>query len=255
MDEAHLIWTHTPEEIAQGFAKTEDGFCCCLCGMGFEQGRIYTWEDGMYDALGAVRRHVAERHGNPADFLLEQEPGLTGLTEIQRQLLQLLSRGSSDREIAAALGVAPSTVRNHRFKLREKEKQARVFLALMAALEQKTHRGIGQSDQGTIQEIHASAAMVDDRYSITDRDREKVLKAYFDKDGALLRFPSKEKKKIILLQEIVKNFKRGVSYSEPEVNRLLKRIYAEDHVSLRRALIEYGFMDRSPDGRVYRVKE
>lgn len=43
-------------------------------------------------------------------------------------------------------------------------------------------------------------------------------------------------------------------YSEREVNRILKRIY-EDYANLRRALIEYGFIDRTNDGSSYWVKE
>jgi len=36
---------------------------------------------------------------------------------------------------------------------------------------------------------------------------------------------------------------------------ILKRIYEKDYVYLRRALIEYGFMERPADCSVYRVRE
>lgn len=52
----------------------------------------------------------------------------------------------------------------------------------------------------------------------------------------------------------MENFKQGKIYSEKEVNRILKRIY-EDNATLRRALIEYGFMERSNDCKSYWVKE
>ena len=64
------------------------------------------------------------------------------------------------------MGIAPSTVRNHRFKLREKEKQAKLFLALMESLEQETKSKIEKSSLGVIKEIHPSATMVDERYNI-----------------------------------------------------------------------------------------
>lgn len=67
-------------------------------------------------------------------------------------------------------------------------------------------------------------------------------------------FPSKEKKKIIVLRLIVTNFKVGIMYSEPEINKVLKRIY-EDYVTIRRAMIEYGFLERSDDCKKYWVKE
>ena len=54
---------------------------------------------------------------------------------------------------------------------------------------------------------------------------------------------SKEKKKIIVLAEVVKNFKLGKnSFRKKEINRVLKRIY-DDYVTIRRALIEYGFIE------------
>ncbi len=126
---------------------------------------------------------------------------------------------------------------------------------MMKSLEKKTQSAVGKSDQGMMEEVHASATMLDDRYSITPQERERTIAAYMDENGALLQFPAREKKKIIVLREIVKNFKADREYSEKEVNRILERIYARDYPTVRRYLIEYGFMDRSKDGSVYRVKE
>ena len=94
--------------------------------------------------------------------------------------------------------------------------------------------------------------MVDDRYGITAAEREKTVKTYFDETGALRQIPVKEKKKIIVLREIMKNFRAEKAYSEKEINRVLGRIHA-DYATLRRALVEYGFMDRTPDGSIYRA--
>lgn len=52
----------------------------------------------------------------------------------------------------------------------------------------------------------------------------------------------------------MKNFNRGKKYSEKEVNRILERIH-EDYVTIRRALIEYGFIDRSINCSEYWIKE
>lgn len=249
------IWNYPPDVRKKGYREEEEGYFCIICGAYFEKGRIYSLESGMYDAYGAVRRHAAAIHGNMADYILEQETGLTGISEIQRQILKMMSQGKSDKEIGEAAGIAASTVRNHRFKLREREKQAKMFLTLMECLEEKISAGIGDSDAGALMEVHSSATMIDDRYGITEQEREKTIKTYMDEYGAIRQFPAREKKKIILLREIVKNFKKNAEYSETEVNRILERIYQEDYPSLRRALIEYGFMDRSRDCKVYRVKE
>lgn len=248
------IWNYTVKELAEGCAETETEFVCPLCGTAYEKGRIYDMEGTLYDAGGARRRHMRVLHGSTADFLLAQSGSLTGLSQVQTELLLLISAGKTDREISAAMGIAPSTVRNHRFKLREKEKQARLFLALMQSLQEKSRGLIAGSDAGELAEVHAGASMVDERYCITEQEQAKVIKTYMDENGAIRQFPSKEKKKIILMKEVMKNFKRDVKYSEAEVNRILKRIYEEDYPTLRRALIEYGFMDRSDDCSVYRVK-
>ncbi|MFJ3390803.1 DUF2087 domain-containing protein [Lysinibacillus sp. NPDC086135] len=67
-------------------------------------------------------------------------------------------------------------------------------------------------------------------------------------------FPSKEKRKIILRQYIVTKFEVGRKYNEKEIVSFLKPIYS-DYVSIRRYLIQYGFLDRSDDCIMYWVKE
>lgn len=251
-----MIWNHDVADIIRGYCAQDDGYVCLVCGKRFEQGQIYPMGEAFFDAQGAARRHVAETHGGMTEYLLAQEVNNTGLTDVQRQLLGLVAKGRTDAEIAAEMGIAQSTVRNHRFKLREKEKQAKLFLALMGAMEQQTKKPIGNSDNGPIMEVPPTAKMVDERYGITEEKRRKTIDTYFDPEtGALKQMPSREKKKIIVLSEIAKNFKPGQAYSEKEVNRILQRIFEEDYVSLRRYLIEYGFMDRSDDCRVYRIKE
>jgi hypothetical protein len=142
----------------------------------------------------------------------------------------------------------------HRYKLREREKQAKLFLVLMNLLAKSTSQRIHKLDKGIMVDAHKTATTIDDRYNITDTERETVIKNHMDENGALLTYPAREKKKIILLQEIARNFAKGKTYSEKEINRMLKRIY-EDYATLRRALVEYGFIERTNDGGSYWVKE
>lgn len=255
MKDEKKIWDYTMEEIQNGFTQDNSSFRCILCGKEYENGRIYSLDGQLYDAYGAVKQHIREEHGTTTGYLLQQGTNITGISDVQRQILQLISEGKSDKEIGLALGIVQSTVRNHRFKLREKEKQAKLFLAMMESLKDKTRTSINMSDAGPIEELHVSAAMVDERYSITGQDCEKTLKVYMNENGAILQFPAKEKKKIILMREVIKNFKKDTAYTEKEVNQILKRIYEEDYPTLRRSLIEYGFMERAADGSVYRVRE
>ena len=55
---------------------------------------------------------------------------------------------------------------------------------------------------------------------------------------------------LMALQEIAKNFKRDRIYGEKEVNEILKAI-DDDYVTLRRYLIEHGYLNRKPDGSQY----
>lgn len=253
MENKQHFWHSSVGELVLGYKESKEAYECTFCEKIFEKGRIFTINDMLYDACGAVNEHGKKEHGFTVDYLLNLEPSLIGISEIQQQILKMMSDGKDDKAIANILGIASSTVRNHRFKLREKEKQAKLFLALMKSLEDKTSRSINQSDVGMIEDLHQTATMIDDRYNITDDEREKAIKAYMNEHGALLQFPAKEKKKIIILREIMKNFKQGQDYQEKEVNRTLERIYY-DYATIRRALIEYGFFDRSEDCSVYRVK-
>lgn len=250
-----MIWDYNIEEIQTGYKEEIDSYHCVICDKTYEKGRIYKFNDDLYDAKGAVVSHIREEHKNMATYLLGKEPNLMGLSEIQQNLLKQILEGKSDKEIAKNLGIAQSTVRNHRFKLREKEKQSKLFLALMKSLEHETSKCINKTDKGLIEEHHQAATMLDDRYTITEKEREKTILTYMDNNGALKQFPAKEKKKLILLGEIIKNFKTDTKYTEIQINRILKRIYEEDYPTIRRALIEYGFMERSVDCKVYRVKE
>ena len=92
--------------------------------------------------------------------------------------------------------------------------------------------------------------MRDERYELTEKEKETILKTYFDPQGALKEMPAKAKRKLAVLAQIAENFKPEVRYTEKQINTLLQRIWP-DHVYLRRALIEYGFLERTADGSAY----
>lgn len=72
-------------------------------------------------------------------------------------------------------------------------------------------------------------------------------------DGTIKSYPAKEKKKIIILAEIIKKFSKDKKYSEKEVNEIIKTFH-DDYATIRRALVEYGFIDRSDDCKSYWIK-
>ncbi|MFT8314263.1 MAG: DUF2087 domain-containing protein [Clostridium sp.] len=249
-----LFWGSTIDELKGGFVEDDDEYKCIICEEIFQKGRIYEINSELYDARKAAELHIEERHGSMLQYLLGMNSAFLGLSDIQKKLLNLIAEGLSDKEVAVKLGVAQSTIRNHRYKLREKEKQAKLFLALMDLLSKNTNKKINKLDKEVICDAHKTATTLDDRYNITDKEKEDIIKTYIDENGALINYPAREKKKIIVLKEIVNNFSKGKIYSEKEINRILKRIY-EDYATIRRALIEYGFIERTNDCSNYWIKE
>ena len=252
---SELFWNAALGELKQGFLYQADvqEYVCLICGERFSRGEVFSRGDKFYDARKRVGLHVAEEHGSVFEYLLGLDKKYTGLSEVQRDLLTCFYQGQSDAEIARQSGGSMSTVRNHRFLLRERQKQAKVLLAVMELLEEGS---LKDAKSGRLVDVHRSATMVDERYAVTEAERDKILQTYFKQGltGPLDRFPTKEKRKIVVLRQIMERFVRQRDYSEKEVNGVLKEAHA-DYVTLRRYLIEYGFMDRVQDGSRYWVKD
>ena len=105
-------------------------------------------------------------------------------------------------------------------------------------------------------QMHSGATMADERYMVTAAEIDKIIATYFESTDPyiLTAFPPKQKKKLVILQVFAQQFQKGTKYAEKEVNDIIRPIFA-DFATIRRYLIEYGFMDRTPDGRAYWVVE
>lgn len=251
MNEAELFWNASVEELKKGYICRGEQVICLLCGKTFDQGIIYPDDGLLYEAERYARVHIEKTHQSVFNVLLEMDKKLTGLSEHQSCLLRLFYQGKSDSDIQQELGIgSPSTIRNHRFQLKEKERQAKIFLVLMELLHEKD-----QKNPAFI-EIHKTARLVDDRYNITEDENQKILRKHFPEgtDQSLNTYPLKEKSRLIILREVARRFEKGTFYTEKEVNQILTAIYA-DYVILRRHLIDYGFLDRKSDGSQYWRKE
>ncbi len=73
----------------------------------------------------------------------------------------------------------------------------------------------------------------------------------YTRGGRLIRLPAKQKKMIVILRWLATLFQPGRLYSEVEVNEILKRVYADDFVSLRRDLVDFGYLRRERGGGKY----
>ena len=84
----------------------------------------------------------------------------------------------------------------------------------------------------------------------------QILRNFMDADGKLTAFPAKRKMKIYCLFYLAEKFEAGRDYTERQVNDLLLSWHTfADPATLRRELYEYHFLDRSRDGKIYRVAE
>lgn len=245
-----MFWRASLQELQQGYIEDERHFICLLCGRYFEKGIVYPEYGVIYESWRYVRLHIEKAHGSVFDYLLHLDKKLTGLTEHQKALLALFYRGQSDGEIQRQMGIgSASTIRNHRFVLKEKERQAKIFLTMMELLKAKDQYA------PAIVNIHPHARMVDDRYNITGEENARILHKYFPQgtEGTLKAFPRREKQRLAIIRELARRFKPDRLYTEKEVNEVLHTAY-DDYVTLRRYLIEYGFLDRKPDGSQYWLK-
>lgn len=247
-----LFFTATEKERESGYCKADNHYHCLLCDYRTEDGYIYPVGDIYADARKQMERHIEEAHGSVFDTLIVMDKKLNGVSEHQSKIMKMFYDGISDYEIQQALNIGSlSTVRNHRYMLKEKERQAKVLLTIMGLLNAM------DDPKNTKVAPHTTATMVDDRYDVTIQESMEVIEKYFPDgiDGQLTTFYVKEKHKIIILCEIIKKFEEKRRYKEKEVDVILKKIYPDDHALIRRYLIQYGFMSREKDGSAYWVKD
>lgn len=83
-----------------------------------------------------------------------------------------------------------------------------------------------------------------------------ILRNFLDAEGKLTAFPAKRKMKLYCLLYLVQKFEAEKDYTEQEINNVLLDWHSfGDPATLRRELYDYRFLDRSRDGKVYRLAE
>lgn len=248
-----LLFTTSVKDLKNGYIYDNNTklFTCLLCGTTYEKGIIYQKSDQFVDAEKAVIEHISEAHDSVFSFLINLDKKYTGITDHQKSLLEGFYSGLKDKDIAANSDLkTTSSIRNQRFILREREKQAKVFLCIMELLNEGSKNA--KDPESKLIPIHGGAKMIDDRYVTTEKEETSILEAYFE-NKKLKTFPSKEKKKIVILKYLLKSFDKEKKYSEKEINEIIKAVYP-DFATIRRYFIEYGFMERTKDCSQYWVK-
>ncbi len=70
-------------------------------------------------------------------------------------------------------------------------------------------------------------------------------------DKRLTHLPKKHKKLLVILHWLATLFHVDTLYTEAEVNQIIKAVYEEDYVGLRRDLVDMGYLRRERGGGKY----
>jgi len=147
-----LFWESSFEDMKKGYEESKDHYHCLLCGESIEKGIIYPVEGVFYEAKRYMKLHVEQQHGSVFHHLIGLDKEVTGLSDHQKNLVKFFKEGKSDSDIQKEMGIgSSSTIRNHRFTLKKKERQAKVFLTLMELLND------GEEEKAAPTGIHCSA--------------------------------------------------------------------------------------------------
>jgi biotin operon repressor len=158
-------------------------------------------------------------------------------------------------EMAELLGLSEPTISHHVSKL-----HLNGFLNMRMAGNQRFYR----VDAKRLDVFKQYAASIGSPLAMAEEDKgsndwiealdwpeeDKHILYDFTHNGKLTQFPVKDKKWQVILRWAASHFEGHRRYSEKEVNSILKQLNA-DYATLRRSLIEYGFMRRAKGGGDY----
>lgn len=181
---------------------------------------------------------------------------LKALSDASRlRLVGLLAdgRSMSVEDLAAAVGLTPGTVVHHLKRLRDAglvESKARppymdysLRLTRLSEIGASLHRIAREQAGQPLDEALAPAW--------ADAGQAKTLRAFFDGDR-LLSIPAQHAKRLVVLRQLAETvFERKRKYPEKELNQLIA-LRHPDAASLRRYLVDEGFMSRKQS--VYRLR-
>jgi hypothetical protein len=171
--------------------------------------------------------------------IVEFHKALGDLTRVR--IVALLQQGPlHGQAIAGKLGLKPPTITHHIAKLREVGliKERRDKNTIYFSLNTKILEGSAMAILSIGKERDVNM-----EFAVTDQERASILNNFFTREGKLKNYPAQRKKKIVVLEHIVKGLEFGKVYPEKEINEYLKQFF-DDYATLRRELIICQFMYR-----------
>lgn len=177
--------------------------------------------------------------------------------ESRLALLQLLAEEEHTvGDLARQVGLGEPTVSHHLARLREAG-----LVTLRMAGNQRFYRA-NPSGLARFKRLAAEIekapekpepVQADDAWITAlgwSREDQQVLREH-TLGGQLTDLPTKQKKMLVILRWLASLFQAERLYTEKEVNDILMAVYAEDYISLRRDLIDLGYLRRERGGGKY----
>ncbi|WP_037284314.1 metalloregulator ArsR/SmtB family transcription factor [Saccharibacillus sacchari] len=165
------------------------------------------------------------------------------------RMLILLREGElNGQALAQRLSVTPATITHHATKLRAASliRERRDKNTIYFSLDDYFIRTSGSATADLIYRHGAEGVSAEVDPTITEQQektRASVLKSFIASDGRLKSIPAQLKKKLIVLEEMVKRLEPGCKYEEKEINEFIKTFH-EDFATLRREFIMHQYMFR-----------
>jgi hypothetical protein len=174
-------------------------------------------------------------------------------------LRRVTQREQTVGELSDSIGLGEPTVSHHLSRLREMG-----FVSLRMDGNQRYYR-LNQSGLDRFKQLvsqieqfspdlpglqAADYTWMDALGEDWDEADRRVLREHII-NGVLTHWPNKQKKLLVILRWLATLFEPDRLYTEGEVNGILKAVYAEDFVSLRRDLVDMGYLHRERGGGKY----
>lgn len=162
-----------------------------------------------------------------------------------RILGSLAAEPRTGKDLAIELDLTPPTISHHMRKLTD----AGIVVASSDAQRQWYRLNTDFLMESRRVPLTQEPRPASEPGSDDERFRAKVLRDFFVGDR-LKEIPAQRKRRVIVLQQVVERFLPDRTYSEREVNDMLRPVH-EDVATLRRELVDYGFLQR--DRGIYQL--
>lgn len=162
------------------------------------------------------------------------------------RILLLLSGGELHGQgLAEKLGLSQPTVTHHASKLREAGllKERRDKNTVYFKLNSEYIRVGGEE---SLRFIFSGEGHEEVRLDGKQQIFDAVIRNFFSKDGRLRHLPAQYKKKLIVLEHLVRQLEPGRVYSEKEINDFILKFH-DDYATIRREFIMHHFMFREAE--------